>query len=245
MRTEIITDQFVNLDAFERTQKVKRVYVNDSGKLLLKDQIWTMDWSLEHKREVAADLKSDNYIAYPDSKNRIQRNGKRCPEKRGGGYPLAAAEPRHLPSDAVSGGDQSGGIHVQCSFPHYDVVQGFGNCYGHREFRYRNRNAGGKHPGICYENAQKSGEGHLVLFDAQYVYGKLLPCLWEQCMDLELRRSPGLDRNSLDECEFRCHQPAEHTCGDSRSGIRCPELLPILHHPSGLLSGWIVGGSGV
>ena len=64
MRTEIITDQFVDLDAFERTQKVKRVYVNDSGKLLIKDQIWTMDWSLEHKREVAANLKSDACIAY-------------------------------------------------------------------------------------------------------------------------------------------------------------------------------------
>ena len=64
MRTEIITDQFVNLDDFDRRQIVKRVYVNDSGKLLLKDQIWTMDWSLEHKREVAADLQSDAYIAY-------------------------------------------------------------------------------------------------------------------------------------------------------------------------------------
>ena len=69
MRTEIITDQFIDLDAFERTQEVKRVYVNDSGKLLIKDQIWTMDWSLEHKREVAADLKSDNYIAYAVWKN--------------------------------------------------------------------------------------------------------------------------------------------------------------------------------
>ena len=64
MRTEIITDQFVDLDAFERTQKVKRVYVNDSGKLLIKDQLWTMDWSLEHKRKVAANLKSDACIAY-------------------------------------------------------------------------------------------------------------------------------------------------------------------------------------
>ena len=64
MRTEKITDQFVDLDVFERTQKVKRVYVNDSGKLLLKDQIWTMDWSLEHKRNVAANLKSDDCIAY-------------------------------------------------------------------------------------------------------------------------------------------------------------------------------------
>ena len=64
MRTEIITDQFVDLDAFERTQKVKRVYVNDSGSLRLKDQIWTMNWSLEHKRKVAANLKSDDCIAY-------------------------------------------------------------------------------------------------------------------------------------------------------------------------------------
>lgn len=55
---------FINLDAFERTQKVKRVYINDSGKLLIKDQIWTMDWSLEHKRKVAANLKSDDCIAY-------------------------------------------------------------------------------------------------------------------------------------------------------------------------------------
>ena len=64
MRTEIITDQFVDLDAFERTQKVNRVYFNESGKLLLKDQTWTMDWSLEHKRKVAANLKSDDCIAY-------------------------------------------------------------------------------------------------------------------------------------------------------------------------------------
>ena len=49
MRTEIITDQFVDLDAFERTQKVKRVYVNDSGKLLLKDQ---MTFDLKGRYEI-------------------------------------------------------------------------------------------------------------------------------------------------------------------------------------------------
>ena len=64
MRIERIQDHAINLDDFDRSQEVKRVYVNDSGRLLLQDQIWTMDWSLEHKREVAADLKSDNYIAY-------------------------------------------------------------------------------------------------------------------------------------------------------------------------------------
>ena len=65
MKFEKISEMhFINLDDFDRSQEVKRVYVNDSGKLLLKDQIWTMDWSLEHKREVANDLKSDVYIAY-------------------------------------------------------------------------------------------------------------------------------------------------------------------------------------
>ena len=65
MRFEKIREtHFINLDGFDRSQEVKRVYVNDSGKLLLKDQLWTMDWSLEHKREVAANLKSDDCIAY-------------------------------------------------------------------------------------------------------------------------------------------------------------------------------------
>ena len=55
---------FINLDNFDRSQEVKRVYTNENGKLFLKDQIWTMDWSLEHKRKVAANLKSDECIAY-------------------------------------------------------------------------------------------------------------------------------------------------------------------------------------
>ena len=55
---------FINLDDFDRSQEVKRVYINDSGSLRLKDQMWTMDWSLEHKRKVAANLKSDDCIAY-------------------------------------------------------------------------------------------------------------------------------------------------------------------------------------
>lgn len=65
MKLEKISEtQVINLDNFDRSQGVKRVYANENGKLLLKDQIWTMDWSLEHKREVAADLKSDECIAY-------------------------------------------------------------------------------------------------------------------------------------------------------------------------------------
>lgn len=64
MKIERIHDQVIDLDEFDRTQKVRRVYVNENGKCVLKDRIWTMDWSLEHKREVAADLQSDDYIAY-------------------------------------------------------------------------------------------------------------------------------------------------------------------------------------
>jgi len=65
MKLEKISEtQVINLDNFDRSQGVKRVYANENGKLLLKDQIWTMDWSLEHKRKVAANLKSDECIAY-------------------------------------------------------------------------------------------------------------------------------------------------------------------------------------
>ena len=65
MKLEKISEtQVINLDNFDRSQEVNRVYFNESGNLLLKDQTWTMDWSLEHKRKVAANLKSDDCIAY-------------------------------------------------------------------------------------------------------------------------------------------------------------------------------------
>ena len=64
MKYEKISNEEISLDNFDRSQGVKRVYANEKGKLLLKDQIWTMDWSLEHKRKVAANLKSDDCIAY-------------------------------------------------------------------------------------------------------------------------------------------------------------------------------------
>ena len=64
MKIERIGGQAIHLDDFDRKQEVRRVYVIKNGGLLLKEQAWTMDWSLDHKREVAADLKSDDYIAY-------------------------------------------------------------------------------------------------------------------------------------------------------------------------------------
>lgn len=64
MKLEKTSNEIMNLDDFDRRQEVKRVYVSENGKCVLKDQSWTMDWSLEHKRAVAADLKSDDYISY-------------------------------------------------------------------------------------------------------------------------------------------------------------------------------------
>lgn len=54
----------IDLDDFDRTQEVSRVYVNHNGQCVLLERAWTMDWSLERKREVAADLLSEEYIAY-------------------------------------------------------------------------------------------------------------------------------------------------------------------------------------
>ena len=61
---ERISNQIIDLDAFDRRQQVQRVYVMENGAYVLRDNAWTMDWSLEHKREVAAGLKSADCIAY-------------------------------------------------------------------------------------------------------------------------------------------------------------------------------------
>lgn len=59
-----INGQRVILDNFDRSQEVKRIYVYENSRHILKEQTWTMDWSLDKKREVATDLASDAYIAY-------------------------------------------------------------------------------------------------------------------------------------------------------------------------------------
>lgn len=63
---KISKDRFpvIDLDNFDRRQEVKRVYVSENGNCDLRDRVWTMDWSLERKRQVAADLLSDKCIAY-------------------------------------------------------------------------------------------------------------------------------------------------------------------------------------
>ena len=64
MKIKKISSEMINLDNFDRRQEVKRVYVNENGKCVLKDQVWTMDWSLDRKRGVAADLLSHENISY-------------------------------------------------------------------------------------------------------------------------------------------------------------------------------------
>ena len=65
MKLEKISEtQVINLDNFDRSQGVKRVYANENGRFRLINRVWTMDWSLEHKRKVATNLKSDDCIAY-------------------------------------------------------------------------------------------------------------------------------------------------------------------------------------
>lgn len=53
-----------SLDAYVRTQEVKRVYRKTNGEYSLVEMPYTEDWSLEKKREVARDILSDEYISY-------------------------------------------------------------------------------------------------------------------------------------------------------------------------------------
>jgi len=64
MKIKKISNEIIDLDNFDRRQEVKHIYVNENNKCVLKDQVWTMDWSLERKREVAADLLSHENISY-------------------------------------------------------------------------------------------------------------------------------------------------------------------------------------
>ena len=54
----------INLDSFDRQQKINRIYVKENGSYVLKEQPGIMDWSLEKKREVACDLADIKYISY-------------------------------------------------------------------------------------------------------------------------------------------------------------------------------------
>lgn len=71
MRIERTGSGKIDLDGFDRSQEVERVYIRENGRLRLIDRVWTMDWSPEHKREVAAELLADkgiSYVAYDHEK---------------------------------------------------------------------------------------------------------------------------------------------------------------------------------
>ena len=54
----------INLDNFNRRQKITRIYVRRNDKYVLEEHPGVMDWSIDKKREVARDLMSDDYISY-------------------------------------------------------------------------------------------------------------------------------------------------------------------------------------
>lgn len=47
-----------------RKQDVKRVYRRKGSEYVLVDMPYIEDWSLEKKRQIAADIVSDEYISY-------------------------------------------------------------------------------------------------------------------------------------------------------------------------------------
>ena len=54
----------INLENFNRQQKVTRIYVRKDGRYVLEEQPGVMDWSIDKKREVANDLIDNAYISY-------------------------------------------------------------------------------------------------------------------------------------------------------------------------------------
>lgn len=63
---EVSRDAFpeINLDGFNRQQKITRIYVKKGDTYVLEEQPGVMDWSIDKKREVAQDLMDSNYISY-------------------------------------------------------------------------------------------------------------------------------------------------------------------------------------
>ena len=54
----------INLDDFNRQQKITRIYVKKDDIYVLEAQTGVMDWSIDKKHEVAKDLTDNAYISY-------------------------------------------------------------------------------------------------------------------------------------------------------------------------------------
>ncbi len=64
---ELLSDKNFNgnsLDSYERKQEVKRVYRREGSEYTLVDMPYIEDWSLDKKRQIAEDIKSNEYISY-------------------------------------------------------------------------------------------------------------------------------------------------------------------------------------
>ena len=64
---ELLSEKNFNahsLDFYERKQEVKRVYRKKESGYTLVDMPYIEDWSLDKKRQVAADISSDEYISF-------------------------------------------------------------------------------------------------------------------------------------------------------------------------------------
>lgn len=54
----------INLDNFNRQQKITRIYVRKDEEYVLEEHLGVMDWSIDKKREVARELLDSDYISY-------------------------------------------------------------------------------------------------------------------------------------------------------------------------------------
>ena len=67
IKIELLSDKNFNehsLDSYERRQDVKRVFRRKGSEYVLVEMPYVEDWSLEKKRQVAADISSAEYISY-------------------------------------------------------------------------------------------------------------------------------------------------------------------------------------
>lgn len=53
-----------SMDAFDRFQRVENTFRMEEGRLVLKRQPFTEDWTIARKREKAAEIRSGRYTAY-------------------------------------------------------------------------------------------------------------------------------------------------------------------------------------
>lgn len=67
VKIELLTEKNFtesSLDNYERRQEVKKVYRRQNGVYVLVEQPYIEDWDLEHRRQIAANIGSRDYLTY-------------------------------------------------------------------------------------------------------------------------------------------------------------------------------------